>query len=175
MKLGQSGLLTTTTPRKFVWLSIFFRTVQQETGGTIETTGHSLGGALAGFVASLYGLGGTTFDNIGFRGAVESLYDAASTSGLPYSDPEAKEYFYGSGQPWQPNYSGLTQFALQGDIAAGARSDFPQTIAVASDLTLDGISAHSQARPFGKNRANPPSLSSNTDRTVWHRQESVPP
>ena len=50
----------------------FYRLVAQTvTPSTIETTGHSLGGALAGFVASLYGRKGTLFDNIGFEGADE--------------------------------------------------------------------------------------------------------
>ena len=41
----------------------FYRLVAQTvTPSTIETTGHSLGGALAGFVASLYGRKGTLFD-----------------------------------------------------------------------------------------------------------------
>ena len=48
----------------------FFRSIQQSIGGTIETTGHSLGGALAGFVSSLFGVRGTTFDNIDFRNAL---------------------------------------------------------------------------------------------------------
>jgi hypothetical protein len=129
----------------------FFRSVQQAVRGTIEATGHSLGGALAGFVSSLYGIGATTFDNIDFRQAAEALYQATTVGipsgefGTPTIDEVAKEFFFGQADPTQPNFSGISQFALQGDIAQSARSDTPQFIAMASDLKLDGISSHSQA------------------------------
>src|SRR5262249_3940095 len=103
-----------------------------------------------GFVSSLFGVGGTTFDNIDFRQAAEALYQA-STTGLPNSsgnlvvDAAAKAFYYGSANPTQPDYSQITQFALQGDIAQFARSDSPQVIPVSNDLTLGGIASHSQA------------------------------
>jgi Ca2+-binding RTX toxin-like protein len=128
----------------------FFRTVQSSVQGTIEITGHSLGGALAGFVSSLFGVSATTFDNIDFRRAAEALYQATTLGvldefGTPVIDDWAKAFFFGQANPTQPDFSKLTQFALQGDIAQSARSDTPQFIPMASGLTLAGFASHSQA------------------------------
>lgn len=128
----------------------FYKEVLSATTGTIETTGHSLGGAMAGFVSSLYGIAGTTFDNIDFRNAVEKLYEAVTIGALDAEnnrivDAGAKAFFYGTSDPTAPNYSAIAQYALQGEIARFARSDSPQIIPVANDLVLGGIASHSQA------------------------------
>jgi Protein of unknown function (DUF2974) len=53
----------------------FFNAVQASgTAGTIETTGHSLGGGLAGFVAALKNVDARLFDQMPFKAAVEHFY-----------------------------------------------------------------------------------------------------
>ncbi len=141
----------------------FYRSIQQSVGGSIETTGHSLGGALAGFVAAIYGGSSTTFEHIDYQLAVDTLYNAV-TLGIPNSlgvrviDNAALAYYYGGANPWEPNYSGIKGFALQGEIAGQTRSDTPQTISIADDVVLGGISRHSQAllvtMMFGENRSD---------------------
>jgi len=76
----------------------FYRLVAQTvTPSTIETTGHSLGGALAGFVASLYGRKGTLFDNIGFEGAVNRLLTETGTTAEETAGLQAaREFYFGS-------------------------------------------------------------------------------
>lgn len=44
----------------------------------IALTGHSLGGGLAGYVASLYGKSGVIYDNMTFNAAANATYSAAS-------------------------------------------------------------------------------------------------
>ena len=48
----------------------------------ISFTGHSLGGGLAGLVASVYLKNATMFDNMAFEQATENIYDYATVGGL---------------------------------------------------------------------------------------------
>ncbi len=70
------------------WLAAqFFQSVTGTTGGDPKTgsailTGHSLGGGLAGFVASIYGQNAYIYDNMTFEGGAETLF-GLTTSTIP--------------------------------------------------------------------------------------------
>ncbi|GAA0674497.1 hypothetical protein FHT00_000717 [Sphingomonas insulae] len=67
---------------------------------SIVTTGHSLGGGLAGLVSALYGLDSTIFNNMPFQAAAENYNVQAQLAGTvnatQYSQP-LKDLIYGSG------------------------------------------------------------------------------
>jgi hypothetical protein len=122
----------------------FYRAIDQTTSGTIELTGHSLGGGLSGFVAATYGLSATTFDHIDFRIAATVLYDFTRL-GL---DEVAKTFYYGQNEPNAPNFLGITAFAVEGEIAGVTRSDplgAVSNIALGSNVSLSIEDRHSQA------------------------------
>ena len=103
----------------------FYQQVSQQfPGATISVTGHSLGGGLAGFVGSLFGLNGTLFDSMNYAGAANELYQdtLSGAAGVPTDATIGAEMealsasVYGTGAPWPPNASGLSAYAVNGEI-----------------------------------------------------------
>ncbi|MEQ1710636.1 MAG: hypothetical protein ABL908_04455, partial [Hyphomicrobium sp.] len=137
----------------------FYQSVVTASGGNpIETTGHSLGGALAGFVAGTYGLSASMFDNISFIADVKSLFTAV-TDGVPSNvngdleiDSQAlQRYFDGAAPVLPPSFPGsrFAGYYLNGEVAALARtSEENQLLArlsFADDAGLGNVALHSQA------------------------------
>jgi Ca2+-binding RTX toxin-like protein len=107
----------------------FYRSVATEHPSfQITLTGHSLGGGLAGFVGSIYGVDGVLFDNMPYEFAAQRLYDNARTiydpdlEGGGAIDPAARQEFYGSAEPWVIDGSGLTGYAVQGEALGYLRA-----------------------------------------------------
>jgi hypothetical protein len=90
------------------WLAAsFYREVTQTVDpANVILTGHSLGGGLAGFVGSIYGVDGVLFDNMAFETASTNLFQAAIGSVETPSDPLALE-FYPDGNVTNIDRSGL--------------------------------------------------------------------
>ena len=96
----------------------FYQQTQQAVSGSIELTGHSPGGALAGFVGSIYGTQALVFDNIDFQGAPDKLYQSVTrgvvgTDGdgnptLGPIDTDAENLYYPTGTVPPVNSSNVT-------------------------------------------------------------------
>lgn len=65
----------------------------------ISLTGHSLGGGLAGYVASLYGKEAHIFDSMNYQSALNTT-QSTITNGSPIN---LSELIYGSTPPWEQN------------------------------------------------------------------------
>lgn len=81
----------------------------------ITTTGHSLGGGLAGYAAMLYGKSGVLFDNMAFEAAAARTRDAAILGQMVGID---QTLVYGTGPIYPLNSSRLSAFATTGEFLA---------------------------------------------------------
>ncbi|MBX9664409.1 putative Ig domain-containing protein, partial [Novosphingobium sp.] len=123
----------------------FFQEIAATGATGIETTGHSLGGALAGFVTALYGGNTTMYDPIGWQGAVTSLLTAVDTTW--------RDYYFGSGAVPDGSFppSRFRGFLAPGEVARITRDNAENGLLRAvSDgaLGLNDLSAadlHSQS------------------------------
>lgn len=128
----------------------------------ISTTGHSLGGALAGFVAATHGLSATFLDNIGFTGASNNIYQGYQDylSSIPSDGSGAAnplylpiyDTIYNGFAPQALDFSGINMYYLPGSIAAAVRNNtesadhiIAQPLASALIGSLSPIQLHSQA------------------------------
>jgi Lipase (class 3) len=90
----------------------------------IVFTGHSLGGGLAGLLASLYHKQAVIFDNMAYQNAAQIIYDNATTPvqyvngiAIPNDDYQrALDLFYGTANPLAPNISHITGYQEAGQI-----------------------------------------------------------
>lgn len=80
----------------------------------IVVVGHSLGGGLAGFVGAIYGLSGALFDNMTFNSAASNAY-SDSVGGDLFG---LKSVVHGSQTPYPNDLSGLSAYAVSGEILA---------------------------------------------------------
>lgn len=137
----------------------FYQSVLAEAGGNpIETTGHSLGGALAGFIAGTYGLSATMFDNINFIDDVNNLYTAV-TDGFPGNvegelivDGAALDHYFDGQTPTTPPTFPGTRFDgyyITGEVADLARSSEESALLTGLNFGtgsgLGNVALHSQA------------------------------
>jgi len=81
----------------------------------VTTTGHSLGGGLAGYIARLYGQSGTIFDNMTFELAASLAYEDSAT------DSELNSRLYGDYEVQPPTNDNLTAFATTGEFLTAQR------------------------------------------------------
>lgn len=112
--------------------------------GEISTTGHSLGGALAGFVAALYGSDAMLFSNIAFRQAAINLVSELRNS--PASNAELLDRYFGflgGALPTWPLSFSSPQFggyAIDGEVADLVRTAeemaLLQTISLGSNIGI---------------------------------------
>lgn len=96
---------------------------QGANGGPIVLTGHSLGGALAGFVGAIYDVETITFDHIDYRGAAQALYAAATFDGFSPDTAIAREAYYDGITPTPPSFAQISSYAVSGEVAAWDRYD----------------------------------------------------
>ena len=92
----------------------FYRAVTQSLGSSdprspnITSTGHSLGGGLAGFVSGLYLQSATIFDDMPFQSAIDRIEESTS--------PIVQNAVYGGLQPWASGLSGINALATSGEV-----------------------------------------------------------
>jgi hypothetical protein len=92
----------------------------------VTLTGHSLGGALAGFVARIYGQKGVLINNATFELASTAAYLDSFTSSEVYTR------LYGGGARQAPSEARLTAFATTGEFLALQRGIAFQSLPVTS-------------------------------------------
>ncbi|MDT2021207.1 calcium-binding protein [Methylocella sp. CPCC 101449] len=97
------------------------------TAANVAFVGHSLGGGLAGFVASLYGKNATVFNNMAYQLSAERAYYFATgqfqtSQELQHQQDVISQYYfngsYNNGNPITPSWSNVTAFATIGDPLA---------------------------------------------------------
>jgi Ca2+-binding RTX toxin-like protein len=136
-----------TTPDQALLALDFYNLVQTQNPGTpITTTGHSLGGALAGYVAHLKNVPAVIFNNTSYQSA---LYDTLSKvnfgNGSPSDQTLASKVFGPGGAPWnQFGDEEIRQIALDNDIAKIFR-DATTVDTITIRDTLDQTPAHYMA------------------------------
>lgn len=94
----------------------------------ISLTGHSLGGGLAGLVASVYNKNAVIFDNMPFESAAASTKYESTPHMIqtvlpggevvetgPYHNEQLKQLVYGNRTPWSVSQSGITAYAIEGE------------------------------------------------------------
>jgi len=117
----------------------FYNEVRDEAGesASISTTGHSLGGGLAGFVAGLHGLTAMTFDTMTYITGANYIYDLVSQP--VHIEPGIQAYadawralVYGTGSPNAPDFSNIQGYFVEGEVLEGA---LPARTESAYDLT----------------------------------------
>jgi hypothetical protein len=95
----------------------------------VAFTGHSLGGGLAGLMASLYGKSAIVYDNMAYAAAANTTYMNATSPTLTTTAPggievtnanpayqAALDTFYGGAVPQSVDSSGVTGWQLSGQI-----------------------------------------------------------
>ncbi|RRN67241.1 hypothetical protein [Agrobacterium deltaense] len=108
--------------------------------GQAILTGHSLGGGLAGFIASLHGKQAIVFDNMPFELASDSAQASAVSDklfGIFYKD-YAQRTFYNGGEPWETDRSKISGAYFPGEVL--------QAIRPAQATQLDALSSHGGLR-----------------------------
>lgn len=84
----------------------------------ISLTGHSLGGGLAGYVASLYGKNALVYDSMGY---ITAANDARYYASLPVpvyttTGQSFKDLIYNGADPWDLNSTGVQGFHINGEV-----------------------------------------------------------
>ncbi|MEO7178570.1 MAG: hypothetical protein ABIW83_06985, partial [Allosphingosinicella sp.] len=125
----------------------FYHEVKAGAPGGIIMTGHSLGGALAGLVASLAFEQAVLFANIAFELAATNTYNGALANDNVYNSL-LRTRFYGDQEPWQPNFSGIRGIAISGEVAEITRlgqSTPVDTLDFVSPFNAGAVNLHSMA------------------------------
>lgn len=102
---------------------------------TVEFTGHSLGGGLAGFMADLYGQKAVIFDNMPFEALTQAAHDL--TSGAIYDN-----YYFNGASPAPTDNSQITGYYVDNEILEDARADQTtpvQAIDIGSNIDFPGV------------------------------------
>jgi hypothetical protein len=97
-------------------------TLNQLYSANVWLTGHSLGGGLAGLIASVYGQHATVFDSMAFSLAASSLYVDMTTPLLNGHVGEA-QYYLGS-QPNPISASGIRSLQVEGQSLDTVGGDY---------------------------------------------------
>jgi hypothetical protein len=120
-------------------------------GTQIALTGHSSGGGLAGYVATLYGKQGWLFDNMAFESAAASAQYWANQSYQGLGNPDDSltiqgsmllAAIYGNQQPWENDRSRLQAWNTAGEFLAfnrGGQQTPSTALAIGPDVDLPGV------------------------------------
>ena len=88
---------------------------------SIITTGHSLGGGLAGLVAGSHGKTADVFDNMPFELALLNTHTTALSNSTAY-EQELKDLIYGENRSvWEYNLSNVHATSVQGEVLTTGR------------------------------------------------------
>ncbi|WP_108811931.1 putative Ig domain-containing protein [Sphingorhabdus sp. Alg231-15] len=87
----------------------------------ITTTGHSLGGGLAGYVATLYGNDGVLFDHMPYALAVDAAFKASANPAND-SQQQLRDRIYGMGNIIPASSNDLEAFATTGEVLGSIRT-----------------------------------------------------
>lgn len=98
-----------------------YKAVAAMPGGPITLTGHSLGGGLAGYVASLHGLNATLVANMAFEDAAFYAREAAIEQSSPIG-VRLRELIYGDGPINEIDRSGIHTIYVDGEVNEILRS-----------------------------------------------------
>jgi RTX calcium-binding nonapeptide repeat (4 copies)/Lipase (class 3) len=134
----------------------FYRSVAAANpSANIQLTGHSLGGALAGFVGAIYGRQATLYDNISFERAVQNLTTPVTLlsyltgANEPTARLAAQQYYFGSGALPTVSFpnNGTTTTYLTFEVAGATRfaQETPQTAVSFGNSGLSVVQLHTQA------------------------------
>ena len=107
----------------------------------ISLTGHSLGGGLAGLVGSIYGKDGVLFANMPFELVTSITMEITHDAMHDLYSPTLKDIIYGPGFPWGSNASGLSGYAVEGEVLTSFRAgqNMPvETLPPESNVDLSG-------------------------------------
>jgi hypothetical protein len=121
-------------------------TLDQLSSANVWLTGHSLGGGLAGLVASVYGQHADIFDSMAFSLAASKLYWDTTTNTNSEDAVLGELAYYLGGQPKPINATGIASFQLEGQFlpdVAGAPVGI--TYSLGNNVPLGGIQLHSNA------------------------------
>lgn len=108
----------------------------------ISLTGHSLGGGLAGMVASLYGQDAKIYDSMEYDGGVVDIVAVTNPQSLSY-DEDLKTLIYESSQPWSPDNSGVTASNVEGEALGFIRISNSNSLSLGADVDLGSVDRHS--------------------------------
>lgn len=109
------------------------------TQADIDVTGHSLGGGLAGLVATAYNKSGTLFNNMAFEEFIDDLLDNVDPDNFGEYNPAFKTLVYGADIPWTPSFSGLKTIHTQNDLL-GLFPPFANDYRDQEEVPLTGLS-----------------------------------
>jgi hypothetical protein len=125
------------------------------TAANVTLTGHSLGGGLAGLIASIYGKDARIFDPMAFSAAASNLFAAAKTTefsqgGTGVIRPDMRNLYYLGFEPDPIDTGGIKSYAVDGQFLTGLPAASSSFLAVpAFNLgfsgILDSFQRHSQA------------------------------
>ncbi|MEM7210441.1 MAG: calcium-binding protein [Pseudomonadota bacterium] len=122
----------------------FFAAVADARGierGAVTTTGHSLGGGLAGMVSTVYGEQGVLFDHM--------TYELASimVNLVGQLSPAAQERWFKGEEPGDLSTAGISAYSVEFEILAALRSSLssPYTPLPSYSGFRDPVTLHSQA------------------------------
>ena len=121
-------------------------TLDQLYNGNVWLTGHSLGGGLAGLIASVYGQSAAIFDSMGFSLAASNLYLDTVTHTNSADAAVGEQAYYLGGQQNPISASGIDSFQVEGQFLpgeTGAPVNF--TYSLGNNVPLGGVQLHSIA------------------------------
>ncbi|MBK8174860.1 MAG: type I secretion C-terminal target domain-containing protein [Rhodospirillales bacterium] len=118
----------------------------------ISTTGHSLGGGLAGLVGAVYGKSGLLFDNMAFEAAALHTEDYTRNPGDARYNADLKQLVYGNLTPGAKSVAGWRRVYVEDDCLEANRllqATPKEKLSLGDTVDLvegsDGIAAHSMA------------------------------
>jgi RTX calcium-binding nonapeptide repeat (4 copies) len=98
----------------------------------VTTTGHSLGGGLAGLTANVYNRQAVLYDHMTYRSISSSVYSTAQNS------QAVRDRFYNGQYPWELNASGISAFATEGEVLSYLRGSI-----FSGDTSATPVQSHS--------------------------------
>lgn len=148
------GLLGTSSAQEYIDAAQFYQQINGDSidpNANIFLTGHSLGGGLAGFVGSLYGVSAEIFNSMNFLGAAQDAWDKSRTIELspgvygPTDEALRDVYYLGDEPPVGPPTANTVQGQyLPGELAEITRSGWQPSPVTSPFGGIDAFNLHKQ-------------------------------